>query len=304
MSDRKTVLRYFHILNRLRKSPASFREIDAYLSMQSEWQDENFNVSKKQFARILKDISSIFELDIEYDASRNVYFIDEESESNIAQRRLEALDTFHALKVGEDTSKIIHFEQRHPQGSEYLMTLIQAIKKEVRVQFTYQKFWDNFFTSRTVEPYALKEFKNRWYLVAKDKKDDKIKTFGLDRLSNLILSDIKFAVPDTFSVDSYFQHCFGIITTEEDEPKDVVLSFPPYQGKYIKTMPLHESQEILIDNENEVRIRLKLFLSYDFLLEILSHGDNVKVISPLKLVEQIKAVYKNALKQYSYETSM
>ncbi|WP_320168127.1 WYL domain-containing protein [Mangrovibacterium marinum] len=298
MSDRKTVLRYFHILNRLRKSPASFKEIDAYLSQQSEWQDENYQVSKRQFGRILKDIKSIFELDIDYDARRDVYCIDEESESDITNRRLEALDTFHALKVGKDTSKIIHFEKRHPQGSEYLMPLIQAIKREARVQFTYQKFWDNFFTTRTVEPYALKEFKNRWYLVAKDKKDDKIKTFGLDRLSNLILSDMKFATPETFSVDNYFQHCFGIITPDTGEPEEVVLSFPPQQGKYVKTMPMHESQEVLVDDEKEVRICLKLFLTYDFLLEILSHGDNVKVVSPDKLVNQIKDVYQNALNQY------
>lgn len=298
MSDRKTVLRYFHILNRLRKSPASFKEIDAYLSQQSEWQDENFQVSKRQFSRIIKDINSIFELDIDYDPTRDVYFIDEESESDITSRRLEALDTFHALKVGKDTSKIIHFEQSHPQGSEYLMPLIQAIKKEVRVQFTYLKFWDNFSTIRTVEPYALKEFKNRWYLVGKDIKDNKIKTFGLDRLSNLILSDTKFTVPASFSVDSYFQHCFGIITPDKGEPEEVVLSFAPHQGKYVKTMPMHDSQEILIDNENEVRIRLKLFLTYDFLLELLSHSDNVKVVSPDKLVNQIKNVYQNALNQY------
>ncbi|RKD90019.1 helix-turn-helix transcriptional regulator [Mangrovibacterium diazotrophicum] len=301
MSDRKTVLRYFHVLNRLRKSPASFKEIDAYLNQQSEWQDENFQVSKRQFGRILKDIKSIFELDIDYDVSRDVYFIDEESESDITNRRLEALDTFQALKVGTDISKIIHFEQRHPQGSEYLMPLIQAIKKEVRVQFAYQKFWDNFLTTRMVEPYALKEFKNRWYLVAKDKKDDKIKTFGLDRLSNLILSNTKFAVPETFSVDKYFHHCFGIITPDEGEPEEIVICFPPHQGKYVKTMPLHGSQEVLTDDETELRIRLKIHRTYDFLLEILSHGDDIKVISPPELVLQVTDKYKNALNQYPNE---
>lgn len=298
MSDRKTFLRYFHILNRLRKSPSSFNEIDTYLTLQSEWQDENFNVSKRQFSRILKDINSIFELDIDYDTNRDVYFINEETESDITSRRLEALDTFHALKLGTGTSKIVQFENRHPQGSEYLMPIIQAIKKEVQIQFSYQKFWDNFSTLRTVEPFALKEFKNRWYLVAKDKKDDKIKTFGLDRLSNLMVSDTKFVTTDTFIVDNYFQHCFGIITPDNGEPEEVVLSFPPHQGKYIKTMPLHESQEILVDNEKEVRIRLKLFLTYDFLLEILSHGEHVKVVSPDKLVNQIKSVYKKALDRY------
>lgn len=298
MSDRKTVLRYFHILNRLRKSPASFKEIDAYLSLQSEWQDENFQVSKRQFARIIRDIQSIFELDIEYNASRDVYSIREETESDITQRRLEALDTFQALKIGGNTSPLIHFEKRQPQGTENMFGLIHAIKNTQNIKFTYQKFWENQPTHREVEPYALKEFKNRWYLIARDKKDDKIKTFGLDRLSNLILSNNKFTVPDTFSIDSYFQYCFGIITADKEEPEEVILSFTPHQGKYIKTMPMHESQEVLVNNENEVRIRLKLFLTYDFLLEILSHGDKVKVIGPKKLVKQIRNTYKNAINQY------
>ena len=298
MSDRKTVLRYFHILNRLRKSPASFMDIDAYLAQQSELQDENFNISKRQFSRVLKDISSIFELDIDYDASRDVYYINEETESDITSRRLEALDTFNALKIGKDTSQIVHFEKRHPQGTEHLISLIQAIKKGVQIQFSYQKFWDNISTARTVEPYALKEFKNRWYLVAKDKKDEKIKTFGLDRLFNLISTENKVIVPNTFNIDNYFQHCFGIITPDGGQPDEIILSFSPRQGKYVKTMPLHESQVVLVDNDKELRIQLKLFRSYDFLLEVLSHGDDVKVISPPKLAEQITAKYKNALKRY------
>ncbi|PTN09290.1 WYL domain-containing protein [Mangrovibacterium marinum] len=176
--------------------------------------------------------------------------------------------------------------------------IIEAIKEEVQIQFSYQKFWDNFSTIRTVEAYALKEFKNRWYLVVKDTEDCKVKTLGLDRLSNLVIKTNEFKKPSSFSIDAYFQNCFGIITPDEGEPEEVVLSFPLHQGKYIKTMPLHESQEVLEDNEREVKIRLRLFLTYDFMLEILSWGDNIKVVSPDKLVCQIKNVYQNALNQY------
>lgn len=298
MSDRKIVLRYFHILNRLRKSPASFREIDAYLSQQSEWQDENFNVSKRQFIRVRNDMKSIFELDIDYDSSRDVYFINKETESDITQRRLEALDTFQALKMGRNTSPIIHFEKRQPQGTENMFGLIHAIKNTLRIIFTYQKFWEDNATQRLVDPYALKEFKNRWYLLAKDEKDEKIKTFGLDRLSNLQLTTSKFTLPDTFSMESYFQNCFGIITPNQGQPESVILSFSQSQGKYIKTMPLHESQKVLLETKNEIRIQLKVHLTYDFLLEILSHGAAVKVISPAKLVNQITESYKIALNQY------
>jgi predicted DNA-binding transcriptional regulator YafY len=241
---------------------------------------------------------SIFEIDIDYDSRRDVYFIDKETESDITQRRLEALDTFQALKLGDNTSPMIHFEKRQPQGTENMFGLVHAIKNTLRITFTYQKFWEDQPTHRAAEPYALKEFKNRWYLLAKDHKDKKTKTFGLDRLSDLQITTTKFITPNTFSMESYFQNCFGIITPDDRQPEEVILSFLQPQGKYIKTMPLHESQQILVDSEKEVRVWLKLFTTYDFLLEILSHGDNVKVISPEKLVPQITDIYKNALKQY------
>lgn len=299
MSDRKTVIRYFHILNRLRKYPASFKEIDTYLRQQSEWHDENFNLSKRQFARVLNDMRSIFEIDVDYDSSRDVYFINKETESDITQRRMEALDTFQALKMGKNTSPMIHFEKRQPQGTENMLGMLHAIKNTRCITFTYQKFWEDQPTHRKAEPYALKEFKNRWYVVAKDHKDERIKTFGLDRLSDLQITNAKFTTPNTFSIDSYFQDCFGIITPSEAQPEEVILSFRQHQGKYIKTMPLHQSQEILSDTTDELQIKLKLKITYDFILEILSHGEKVKVISPEKLVKQIKDTYKNALKQYT-----
>jgi predicted DNA-binding transcriptional regulator YafY len=76
------------------------------------------------------------------------------------------------------------------------------------------------------------------------------------------------------------------------------LSFNPLQGKYVKSLPLHESQVILKDNEQELLIKLTLFVTYDLLMEILSYGDNVRVLQPLSLVDEIRDCYENALKQY------
>ena len=66
----------------------------------------------------------------------------------------------------------------------------------------------------------------------------------------------------------------------------------------IKSLPLHESQVILKDNEQELLIKLTLFVTYDLLMEILSYGNNVKVLQPLSLVDEIRDCYENALKQY------
>lgn len=297
MTKRESVLRYIHIMNKLRTGPSTFEQIDAYLLRHSELQESNFNMSKRQFQRDLKDIESIFEVEIKFDFRRKVYAINEDENSEISKRRMEALDVFNALKIGESSSQSIHFEKRKPQGTENFHGLLHAIKNQLQISFTYQKYWEDDLTHRNVEPYALKEFRNRWYLLANDLKDLHVKSFAFDRLTKLEITPRRFK-PSRFDVNEYYKFCFGIISPSYHKLQEVILSFDPFQGKYIKSLPLHESQEVLVDNEHEVRIKLKIYVTHDFLMEILSHGENVKVIEPIGLIETLKTTYKRALKQY------
>ena len=298
MSKRESIARYNLIIKKLRKQPADFEQISTYLSLESELQEYNFNVSKRTFQRDLDDIRSLYNIDIVYDFSRKVYFIDLEEQPEVNERILEAFDTFNALNITDRLSNYIHFEKRRPQGTENLYGLLHAIKNKVQISFSYKKFWEDEMSQRTAEPYALKEFKNRWYVLANDLKDNKVKSFALDRLTELEITRKKFQLPIDFDVNEHYKYCFGIISPNEHQPQEVILSFDPFQGKYIKTLPLHESQVILKDNEEELLIKLTLFLTHDFLMEILSYGDNVKVIQPESLIEDLKTSYENALKLY------
>jgi predicted DNA-binding transcriptional regulator YafY len=76
------------------------------------------------------------------------------------------------------------------------------------------------------------------------------------------------------------------------------LSFNPEQAKFIKSLPLHHSQEILSDTNDEFRIRLKVCITFDFIMEILSHGEDVKVLKPNSFVRTIKRIFQNSLNQY------
>lgn len=299
MSKRESISRYNLIIKKLRKQPAKFKEIAEYLSIESELQSYNFNVSKRTFQRDIEDICSIYNIDIQYDFSRKVYFIDFDEQPEINERILEAFDTFNALNISDSISKYIHFEKRKTKGTENLYGLLHAIKNKLQVSFLYQKFDEEKASKRNIEPLAIKEFKNRWYVLAKDIKDSQIKSFALDRLSKLEVSITKFHIPNNFDLNLYYQYCFGVIYPNGQKPQNVVLSFNPLQGKYIKTLPLHESQQILTDNETELKIQLEIFITHDFYMELLSLGNNVKVIKPKSLIDDLKASYKNALKNYS-----
>jgi predicted DNA-binding transcriptional regulator YafY len=293
MSKRESIARYNLIIKKLRKRPATFAEIEEYLALESEIQAYNFNISKRTFQRDRDDIRSLYNIDILFDFSKKVYYIDFDEQPEANERILEAFDTFNALNLTDRLSKHIHFEKRKPQGTEHLYGILHAIKNQIQIKFVYQKYWEDELTERLVEPYALKEFKNRWYVLSKDLVDNKIKSFALDRLTDLGILNKKFNFPKDFDVNEHYRYCFGIISPNGHQPEDVVLSFNAFQGKYIKSLPLHDSQQILIDNEDELKIQLKLFITHDFFMELLSFGENLKVLKPQSLIDDLKSTVRN-----------
>lgn len=300
MSKRESIARYLLIIKKLRKHTANFNEISDYLAEESDLQGYNFIISKRTFQRDLEDIRSLYNIDIQFDFSRKVYYIKSDRESNVNARMLEAFDIFNALNLSDKLSNNIYLEKRKPQGTENLYGLLHAIENQLKIKFTYLKFYEHELSERNVEPYALKEFKNRWYIIANDLKDNKIKSFALDRISNLDITKKTYSSTSDFNVNDHYKYCFGIISPNDRKPQEIELSFNPSQGKYIKTLPLHESQQILIDNDKELRIKLTLFITHDFFMEILSYGDNLKVINPKSLIDDIKSSCINVLESYKY----
>ena len=298
MAKQEVIMRYNLIIKKLRNSHSTFKEISDYLDLESDIQGLDFRISKRTFHRDLNEIRTIYNIDIQFDHSRMLYYIDTDLNSAMTERILEAFDTFNALNISDRLSSFIHFDNRQPQGTENLYGLLHAIKIKVQIIFSYRKFIDDTTQQRTVEPYALKESRDRWYVIGRDLKDGNVKSFGLDRLHDLEITKRKHQLPRDFNVDEHFRHCFGIIGPNANKPEEVVLSFTPFQGKYAKTLPLHHSQEIMVDNEKEFRIRMKIFITHDFYMEILRLGEQVKVIKPKRLANQVKSAHQKALEHY------
>ncbi|GHV11530.1 WYL domain-containing protein [Bacteroidia bacterium] len=299
MSKLESTKRHILIIKKLRQAKqATFAEIADYLAKESELDGYyDFNVSKRTFQRDVDDIGMLYGVYIKFNFSGKFYFIEEEFEPEVSDRMFEAFDVYHALNVKEQMSPFIYLEQRRPQGTEHLYGLLHAIKNRNRIQFEYTKYYKDHSEHRTVEPLALKEFKYRWYLFARDTYDDHIKCYALDRLANLQILNTNFESKDT-DWHAEFKHCFGIIAPNADKPSEVILSFDSFQGKYIKSLPLHASQKIILDNADELRIRLTVYLTHDFLMELLSYGATVKVIAPQELAEELQEQYQSALNQY------
>ena len=298
MSKQDYLFRHLNIIKKLRKSKeADFGEIVEYLQQESNYQERPFAISNRTFQRDLNEIRNLFKIDIQYNFSTKVYYIADDQQSDLNNRMLESIDTINSLKIVSDVDKYMFFEKRKARGTHHFHGLLHAIKNRIVINLIHQKFDDDEPVERMVEPYALKESKGRWYLFAKDCRDKRLKTFGLDRVIDFENTSRRFDYPLNLDVNEIFRHCFGVINPDDEKPEEVILSFNHEQGKYIKSYPLHESQTILADNEKELRIKLYIYLTYDLIMEILSYGANVQVVQPLHLKEEIEKIFRNSLNQ-------
>jgi len=298
MAKRDYIIRFLLIIKKLRNSrKATFDEINKYLEREFELIDAPRNVSIRTFQRDLNEIRSIFNIDIKCN-STNQYYIDEEEDSNFNIRMMEGFDLFNSLRAGNQIAPFVLLENKCSQGTQFIYGVIHAIRNRHIIKIEYQKYYQSKPSTRELEPYALKEFKGRWYILAKDFKDGNIKTFALDRFKDMDVTKKKFTYPSNMNPKDFFKDVYGIIASNGSSPEEIVLSFDPYQGNYIKSYPLHTSQEIVKDDKEELVVSLKIHTTYDFLKELLSFGDNVKVIQPQSLIDEIKEVYQNALEQY------
>jgi predicted DNA-binding transcriptional regulator YafY len=305
MSKRGYISRYLLLLKKLQQKPyASFKEIEEYLDYQFQFlqqRDDHLTIgfSQRTLQRDIKEIDVMFGITIEYSPRMKGYFIVQKSSENMNfTRMLEAFDMFQSLNLAQDLTPYVHLEKGKPQGTEHLYGLLHAIKNRYRVMFTYEKFYEEEFSQRHTEPLALKEYRNRWYLLAKDCGDGSIKTFALDRISMLQISNHIFVVPEGHNVEEYFTFCFGIERPNNGKPEEILLSLSTHQAKYIKTLPLHYTQEIVMENEDEVRVKLEVFPTHDLYMEIMSLGEQVKVLKPKSLARKVAEGHKTAWMKY------
>jgi predicted DNA-binding transcriptional regulator YafY len=299
MSKHGTIRRYTLIIEKIgRNQYPRFEIIKDYLF------EHGFEVSTRTIQRDIEQIRFEFGIEIKYDRPRNGYFIDTETSINPDSflRFLEIVNTAEllteSLKESKDMLNYISFESHGGlRGIENLKPLLFAIKNHRKVSFTHENFDTGKQRKYSVRPYLLKEYQNRWYLVGIIGGLKEFRTFGIDRILNLEVKKEIFKPETKTDPIELFKNTVGL-SYSYNELEEVVLSFTPLQAKYVKSLPLHKSQEIIEDNEKEVQVKLRIIPNFEFKQKILMLGEAVKVLEPKWLADDIKKSLTIALKNY------
>lgn len=304
MSKAGYLTRYQWIVTKVRKQPyCTKQEIEDYIQYHYERALElneglKLGKSDRTLTRDIAEIRKLWQIDIIYDPRERGYYIANDTDDYNFLEMLDSFEIMNTIRNSREDLPYIFLDNKRAEGYENFSFILEAIKKKKTMNFTHQKYWEEEVTHKTVKPLALKEYKYRWYLIALDtSREDAIRTFGLDRMSDLNMTAKSFTIPKTMDIPNLFKHCFGIIYNE-GEPEDIILSLTPFQAKYVKSLPMHSSQRILKETELECQIALKMYITFDFVQEILSLGSQVKVLEPKILAYTIKQELKKAVKNY------
>lgn len=183
-------------------------------------------------------------------------------------------------------------------GIEYVEPIVRAIREKRVLQFSYQTFGSEQVKQHLIEPYFVREFKSRFYMIGNSvsKTEHKVLTFSLDRIIDIKITDTFFS-EKKIDNKKFYENIYGI-TVNDSKAENVVLSFVPVQGKYILSQPIHPTQLVLKNTKEELRIELNIQINHEFIMQLLSYGANVKVIKPKMLIERIKKELENTLQQY------
>ena len=245
----------------------SFEEIN------ERWQRSSLNdtgeeLPLKTFHNHKNAIQQMFDINIECDRRDGyLYYIEHAEDMERGGVRTWLLNTFavnHLINESHHLKRRILFEEI-PSGQRFLTQIIEAMRDNLTLELTYQSFWNNTASTFEVAPYCVKVFRQRWYVVACSLSDERLRVYALDRIQELRTTENTFTLPEDFDPQAY-----------------------------IRTLPLHASQQEVKTNKDSSVFEFHLRPTLDFQQELLTHAVNaegdIEVLAPQWLREHMQAI--------------
>ena len=287
-----------------------------FAEIQEKWLrsdlSEGVELARSTFNRHKDAIQDMFGIYIECDRQHGYkYYIgnDEELENESVQNWL-----LSTLSVNNIISESLSLQKRIllqpvPSEGELLKMVIDAMKKSVRIAVDYRKYGTDKSNHLNFEPYCLKLFKQRWYILghfhrdatAEKPESDYFGIFSFDRIQNMRLTDVKFRIDPEFDAQDYFNECYGVLVGDDTKPQRIVIRAYGYERYYMRDLPVHKTQHEIGKGENFSDFELFMRPTIDFSGHLLSRGNQIKVLSPKWLADEIHDMHLEAALMYEPE---
>lgn len=274
-------------------------EIDHRWSRASLNFDHESKIPERTFHRYKDAIQEMFQIDIRYNKSRG-YYIENTEDIRRDELRQWLIGTFAVENlIGESSElrKRILLEDI-PSGQQHLTPIIEAMRDGVKIRITYKSFHSAEPSTFVLAPYCVRVFRQRWYVLGTSEKGKELRLYGLDRIIDTKRTTIPFVLPEKFDAEAFFANGYGV-TVDKRKPEMVRISVDAYQANYLRSLPLHTSQEETERNDDYSVFQYFIVPTYEFIKELLSYGGGLEVLSPEWLRDEIRQEAQTMNKIYN-----
>ena len=291
---------YIWLVNTISRGPITRARRDekwAHSSVNAYKQD---CIPESNFHRWRRAVEEMFEIKIQCN-SRGEYYISEEDKSynaDMHRRLLTIMGVNSLLKDSKDLRDKILFEPV-PSGETFLAPIIESLRDQCAIQMTYQGFGKPHPSTFIVEPYCLKMFKQRWYVLANSPGDNKKRVYSLDRIHAIEPTTQKYKIPATFDAEFYFRNAYGVTVLDKQQPEQIVISIDEGQADFLRTLPLHPSQKEIEPINGYPAFSFYLYPSDEFQRELYAYGSYLEVHEPKWLRDEFAEDAEKVNKMYN-----
>lgn len=217
------------------------------------------------------------------------------------------------LKLNSAPKRVISFSNNpYLQGRNLLGELFYLIAHEVVIEMNYRNFAGKEY-NLIINPYLLKQYNERWYLMAVERDSDVVKNFAIDRIISIDRRyDLKFQ-PCAVNLEERFDDIVGVTYLDDEPLQHIVFWVAVAEAGYVDTKPIHPSQRRLKGDEdarwrnscpcpgegNFYEIICKL--NYELIRELTSFGASLIVMAPDNIVKMVCERVALHYKQYHHE---
>jgi len=245
--------------------------------------DKESEIPERTFHRHKEAIKELFDIDIICDRHGNkAYHIadrDGVKQDGLKEWLLNTFAINNIMAESQDLKDRILLESI-PSGQQFLTSIIEAMRDGNVISISYQSFHMDTPKPHEVEPYCLKIYKQRWYLLGRRVEINAMRTFALDRIKSIDIVGKTFSMPESFDAKQYFEDSIGIIVDDNCKAQTVVIEARNGQQDYIRSLPLHSTQTEIETMTEAARFSLFVQPNYDLVQELLRYGEDVTVIRP------------------------
>ena len=149
-----------------------------------------------------------------------------------------------------------------------------------------------------VRPYVIEPslWTHALYLIGWDETRDAVRTFKIERMRDVSILPQTFPAPDEDVIAGMFERAWDIIA--DQEPVHVVLRFAAKVASRVREARWHPTEQVAEEADGALTWRATVAGPIEIRLWILSWGDDVEVVEPTALRDDVAATHARAAERY------